>query len=653
MSARTSFLAGVAGASLVLTGLAASAPMPQAPTTVRVAQALNDPGTVHFTASGDLSSSSDAAATLSQVGSIDPDLHLALGDLSYGATGAEQAWCDFVTARVGAGFPFELIAGNHESNGLNGNINDFSSCLPNQLPGLIGTYGRQYYVDVPEVNPLVRFIMISPALTFPDGFWSYDAGTPRYQWTANAIDGARAAGVPWVVTALHRPCLSVGQYSCDSGADLMNLLVNKRVDLVLGGHEHLYARSKQLAHGASCPSIVPGAYSSGCVKDSDNSLTKGAGTVFAIAGTGGTPLRDVNTSDVETPYFAASSGLNKNPSFGNLDVSATADTLTAAFRPTSGGTFTDAFTIGAGGTPVNEPPVASFTSACTGLACSLDATGSGDPDGAIASHAWTFGDGSSGEGATASHSYASAGTYTVGLTVTDNAGAQDSTTRSVTVTSGGEPATLARDAFSRTVTNGFGTAETGGAWTVSGTTSAYSVDGSGRVLFASPGQTKNVYLTGVSSTAADLRFAVSADKAATGSGTFLSVSGRRLVGVGAYQAKAVFRSSGAVGLSLVRVNSTGGGEVVLQSAINVPGLAVTAGESVQVRLQVTGTSPTTIRAKVWKAGTAEPSTWHRSVTDTTSALQTPGGLGLTMYVSSTSTNTPLVISIDDLTATAP
>ena len=72
-----------------------------------------------------------------------PDLNLALGDLSYGATGAEQAWCDFVTARVGAGFPFELLAGNHESNGQNGNINDFSACLPNQLPGVVGTYGRQ------------------------------------------------------------------------------------------------------------------------------------------------------------------------------------------------------------------------------------------------------------------------------------------------------------------------------------------------------------------------------------------------------------------------------------------------------------------------------------------------------------------------------
>ena len=87
------------------------------------------PGTVHFTASGDIAARAESAAVLSQVDALDPDLHLALGDLSYGATGAEQTWCDFVTARVGAGFPFELISGNHESDGLNGNINDLRALM--------------------------------------------------------------------------------------------------------------------------------------------------------------------------------------------------------------------------------------------------------------------------------------------------------------------------------------------------------------------------------------------------------------------------------------------------------------------------------------------------------------------------------------------
>src|SRR5918998_3636550 len=124
--------------------------------------AAPQPGRVHFTAVGDFHNTSNTSSVLNAINTADSDLTVALGDLSYGTTGQEQAWCDFVTARVGAGYPFELIAGNHESNGLNGNINDFSACLPNQLPGVVGTYGRQYYVDVPADEPLVRFILISP-----------------------------------------------------------------------------------------------------------------------------------------------------------------------------------------------------------------------------------------------------------------------------------------------------------------------------------------------------------------------------------------------------------------------------------------------------------------------------------------------------------
>lgn len=175
-------------------------------------------GTLTFLAAGDFSSSAAAHGVLTRMGQDSSDLTLALGDLSYGVTGQEQAWCDFVTARLGAGYAFELVSGNHESKGdLNGNINDFSSCLPNQLAGAVGTYGRQYYVDVPKANPLIRFLMISPSLGFPDGTYSYPAGSARYNWTSNAIDGARTAGIPWVVVGMHKPCLSVGIYPCDPG----------------------------------------------------------------------------------------------------------------------------------------------------------------------------------------------------------------------------------------------------------------------------------------------------------------------------------------------------------------------------------------------------------------------------------------------------
>lgn len=79
------------------------------------------------------------------------------------------------------------------------------------------------------------------------------------------------------------------------------------------------------------------------------------------------------------------------------------------------------------GTPAgNLPPTASFTGNCSGLACDFDGSASGDPDGAVVSYEWDFGDGSTGSGPMISHAFAAAGSYTVTLTVTDDQGAMDS-----------------------------------------------------------------------------------------------------------------------------------------------------------------------------------------------------------------------------------
>lgn len=83
--------------------------------------------------------------------------------------------------------------------------------------------------------------------------------------------------------------------------------------------------------------------------------------------------------------------------------------------------------------PTNSPPTADFTVACTDLACAVDGSGSSDTDGSIASYSWDFGDNTTATGATANHSYANAGDFTVALTVTDDDGATASSSQIVTV----------------------------------------------------------------------------------------------------------------------------------------------------------------------------------------------------------------------------
>ena len=85
-------------------------------------------------------------------------------------------------------------------------------------------------------------------------------------------------------------------------------------------------------------------------------------------------------------------------------------------------------------TPENQAPTASFTSACTNLACTFDGSGSSDADGSIVGYDWVFGDGSTAAGVQVSHTYAAAGTYSVSLTVTDDGGLDGMTAQSVTVT---------------------------------------------------------------------------------------------------------------------------------------------------------------------------------------------------------------------------
>jgi PKD repeat protein len=643
----------ITSAALVLGGSVALGPvmshlLPGGTEAAEAAAIPTVPGELRVTAAGDYSSSTAAAGVISRVGQLKPDLHLALGDLSYGATGAEQSWCDFVTSRTGAGFPFQLVSGNHESNGLNGNINDFAACLPNQLPGAVGTYARQYYVDVPQQNPLARFVFVSPGIPFTDGTWDYAVGSPRYNWTAAAIDGARSASIPWVVVAVHAPCISIGVYDCVAGPDITNLLLSKKVDLVLNGHEHHYQRSKQLSVAAGCTGLQPGVYNSSCVRDGDNSLGKGAGSVFTTVGTGGVDLRDVNTADPETPYFAAYSGLNINPSHGLLDMKFTATTLDAGFVATDGA-FTDAFSIASAGS--NVPPTASFTSSCSNLTCAFDTSASTDPDGTIASYSWNFGDGTSGTGPSPSHPYANPGSYNVTLTVTDNGGATDAATQTVTTAAGTAP--FAQDTFTRTVSNGLGTADTGGPWTVTGSTSNYSVaSGTGRLGIATAGSSSYAYLGSVSSSATDMYLELASDKPASGSGLYLSVVGRRIAGSGEYRAKAQVTSTGAVNLSLIRTTASGA-ETTIQSDLTIGGLNYAVGDRLAMRLQVTGTGTTTIRAKVWEVGTAEPASWQRSVTDTTAALQAAGGVGLMTYLSSSANNAPITVLLDNVRAAAP
>ena len=84
---------------------------------------------------------------------------------------------------------------------------------------------------------------------------------------------------------------------------------------------------------------------------------------------------------------------------------------------------------------LTNPPVADFTYIISGLTVSFDASSSYDPDGYIVNYTWEFGDGNATTESDPikTYSYSSPGCYQVNLTVTDNDGLTNQTSKCIAV----------------------------------------------------------------------------------------------------------------------------------------------------------------------------------------------------------------------------
>ena len=273
----------------------------------------------------------------------------------------------------------------------------------------------------------------------------------------------------------------------------------------------------------------------------------------------------------------------------------------------------------------------------------VNASGSSDPDGTVIGYSWNWGDNTpAGSGITSSHNYAP-GTYTITLTVTDNQGATATQTTQVTIAA---PTQLAADSFTRTVGSGFGTADVGGAWSVSNP-SWTSVDGAAGVITLTAGNGPSAYLSGVSATDVDASIDVVTDKQGTGGGDLPVAGGaagrdQRLPPQGPH---ARHRPH-----ALPRPHRRRRETALVSQAL--PALVLQPGQTLHLRVRVTGTGTTTLQGKAWIDAQAEPSTWSISTTDATAALQAPGAVGVYAYLSGSATNAPISVRLDQL-AVAP
>ncbi len=158
-----------------------------------------------------------------------------------------------------------------------------------------------------------------------------------------------------------------------------------------------------------------------------------SGAITTAGGTGiggvtvstGSNSTTTNASGAYTLSGVVNGTYTLTPSLGAYTFSPASRSVTVADANVAGQNFT-------GTAPPNVPPVANFTFTTSGLTASFTDS-STDSDGTIASRSWNFGDGTTSTSTNPSKTYAAGGTYTVVLTVTDNAGGTGSKTSAVTV----------------------------------------------------------------------------------------------------------------------------------------------------------------------------------------------------------------------------
>lgn len=196
------------------------------------------------------------------------------------------------------------------------------------------------------------------------------------------------------------------------------------------------------------------------------------------------------------------------------------------------------------------------------------------------------------------------------------------------------------DQFGRSVSNGWGNATVGGAWSNSGGTNAdYDVNGSvGRHSHPSRNVFRYTSLNSLSLADVEVRASITLPVVPTGDTMSAFVLARGDIGVGSYYfARLIVSTASTVQLSIRKRLPA---ETALATAPHT--LPFTAGSTYKVRLQIQGT---TVRAKAWASGGIEPEDWEVSATDTSLAN---GVVGCGSFITSGNTNAlPVVFSFDE------
>ncbi|PRQ43861.1 putative Acid phosphatase [Rosa chinensis] len=204
-----------------------------------------------FVVVGDLGQTEWTNSTLDHIQSIDYDVLILPGDLSYADT-HQPLWDSFgrIVEPYASRRPWMVTEGNHE-------VEIFPIIYPTGFKAYNARWPMPYQESGSTSNLYYSFEVAGTHVIMLGSYVEFDADSDQYKWLQADLAKIDRKKTPWVVALLHAPWYNTNTAHQGEGETMRlameELLYNAQVDLVFQGHVHAYERFTRVYNNKADP----------------------------------------------------------------------------------------------------------------------------------------------------------------------------------------------------------------------------------------------------------------------------------------------------------------------------------------------------------------------------------------------------------------
>ncbi|KAB2631554.1 purple acid phosphatase 22-like [Pyrus ussuriensis x Pyrus communis] len=206
---------------------------------------------LEFAVAGDLGQTEWTNSTLQHIGSMDYDVLLLPGDLSYADT-QQPLWDSFgrIVEPYASKRPWMVTEGNHE-------IESIPIINPTGFKAYNARWPMPYQESGSTSNLYYSFEVAGTHVIMLGSYADFDVKSDQYKWLQADLAKIDRKVTPWIVVLLHAPWYNSNNAHKGEGESMRKameeLLYNARVDVVFAGHVHAYERFTRVYNNKADP----------------------------------------------------------------------------------------------------------------------------------------------------------------------------------------------------------------------------------------------------------------------------------------------------------------------------------------------------------------------------------------------------------------